>query len=194
MSHQHSAVSLKWGWKVFRPSIIHFLLLLFSKIERFFFLNCKYFLINWQFEPRMTKVKKKKKCWFCLGHSRTLIGWELFLGHPCGLGFHQPPHSASTKLEQRSVPAKSTPTGWCCHHYASQQGCDWAGNEQGPLFPFPRCLKRMPKRSIFLTADTESCFSTVFWLRGIRLHCRDLPDLSAIRTEDRENLKRRFRV
>lgn len=43
-------------------------------------------------------------------------------------------------------------------------------------------------------ADTASCFFTVFWLRGICLDCRDLPDLSAIRTWDLENLERRFRV
>lgn len=67
----------------------------------------------------------------------------------------------------------------------------WLGRQwAGPAFLFSRCQTGQ----FFLWQTQNLVFFTVFWLRGICLDCRELPDLSAIRTEDRENLERRFRV
>lgn len=164
MSHQHSAVSLQWSQKVFRPSIIH--IFCYSLMLRFFFffLNCKYFLINWHLEAQNDKVKKK--ILVLAGPVKNTHGLRAFSRPPLWIRISPATHSAFTQawtvsLSQRKAPLQGDAATAMLH------SGDVAGQWAVPSFLLLWRLKLMPKCSVLLIADTESCFHSLLLERHL---------------------------
>lgn len=177
MSHQHSAVSLQWSRTVFRPSIIH--IFCYSLMLRFiyFFLIANIFSLTDTAKPRITK--KWKKILVLAGPVKNIHALRAVSRPPLWIRISPATHSAFTQawtvsLSQRKAPLQGDAATAMLH------SGDVAGQWAVPSLLLLWRLKLMPKCSVLLIADTESCFSqssaweaSVWW----RSLCSERPSL-----------------